>query len=146
MKHNVEGRSTIKKDRHGFWTCKLNEKEDFCLQNPYVYPRLVSQVCFMSEKLNQSWKVVLSHEPWSKRIVGEKAQHVFDACGALVCTEGMVPTRDGRTFHAHSQYDTEDLEVPLRHVGTTAPTAGAEADENAVYEDNQYEEDNYMLN
>ena len=72
VKQSAQGQITIRKDRHGFWICKLNEREDSRIENPYVFPTHVSQVFFIQDSRDPTWSIVLSHEPRSKRIVGEK--------------------------------------------------------------------------
>jgi hypothetical protein len=57
-----QGHANVKKDRFGFWTMGFEHREDEKLQNPYAFPKTVSQVFFMDNTRNPSWKVVLRHE------------------------------------------------------------------------------------
>jgi hypothetical protein len=49
-----EGQRTIKKDSSGFWTVKVNARH-----NPYVFPCAISQVFFMTDRLQLDWRVVI---------------------------------------------------------------------------------------
>ena len=145
VKQVVDGRRTVKKDRHGFWTCKLNEREDPTIHNPYVYPKLVTQVFFMSDKSSRDWKVILSHEPRSKRIIGEKEQQVFEATGASVYAEGMVPGIERRRHHARTEPNMSDLEVPLQQYHIINTEMQAQPNEDAIYDDDQYEDEHFAI-
>ena len=45
----VEGQCAVKRDRHGFWTCKLDVIKNSRTRNAYVYPGQVSPVFFMND-------------------------------------------------------------------------------------------------
>ena len=50
----VEGQSAVKRDRHGFWSCKLGEVDNSTTRNPFGYPSQVSPVFFMCDTRNPS--------------------------------------------------------------------------------------------
>lgn len=145
VSHVVEGRSAIKRDRHGFWTCRLGRKEDPAIKNPYVYPSHVSQVFFMGDQRNPEWKVVLAHEPRSKRIVGEKEQQIFGASGAPIHAEGMIPRAAIPRSRAATEAALPDLKVPYDQVEAINADIRAEQQVDAIYDDDQYEDEFYVL-
>ena len=71
VKHVSQDQSNIRKDKYRFWICKLHEREDHALRNPYVFPSRVAQVFFMNDQANPNWKVILLNEPRSQRVMGE---------------------------------------------------------------------------
>ena len=109
MKHMDEGRRTMQKDSHGFWTMLLKSKEDVLVHNPYVFPKLVSQLLFMDDANNPDWKVVILHEPCSRQIIGEKEQAMFGNTSASIPNSGLNFGSNGHLANA----DIEDLIVPL---------------------------------
>ena len=50
VKHTNQGERTIKKDRHGFWRCKLDEREHPTTKKPFIFLSHVAQVFFMSDQ------------------------------------------------------------------------------------------------
>ena len=77
-----QGRSSIKKDRYGFWTVKATAKEDWDFVNPFAYPEHISQVFFMADKVDPDVKVVIRSDVRSVRIVGERELPYFGASGS----------------------------------------------------------------
>ena len=112
MKHNVQGQSMIWKDRHMFWMCKLNEREDLAIENPYVFSIHVSQVFFMADSRDPIWSVVLSNEPCSRRIIGEKKQVIFAAKGAPISSNGMLPGDDAEPSQVGIESQVPEVEIP----------------------------------
>ena len=92
VKHTRQGQSMIKKDRHGFWMCKLDEREDLAAKNQFIFPSHVAQVFFISDQSSPDWKVILSNKPGSQRIIG-KHEYIFATCGASINIEGMLPSQ-----------------------------------------------------
>ena len=74
-----EGRRVVKKDQEGFWTVHFASREVRVKDNPYVFPGSVSQVFFMDDSLDPAWKVVLRHDPRSRRIEGDRDVMIFGA-------------------------------------------------------------------
>ena len=97
MKHFVQGHSTIKKDCHGLWMCKLDKREDPIVKNPYIFPCHVTQVFFMSDLSSPRWKVILSYEPRSHRIIGDREQQGIGASGSSIGMEDIL------SGHANTQ-------------------------------------------
>jgi hypothetical protein len=70
IKHSVSGRQTIKQDPGGFWTVSFGTMEDSNRVSPYIYPASCTQVYFVDDAVDPNWKVVVLHDPRSRRIVG----------------------------------------------------------------------------
>ena len=86
-----EGQATIKKDGSGFWMVKWTARQDSQRHNPYVFPCTISQVFFMSDRLQADWRVVLRHEARSRRRVDETQYVVFGAGGAAEEEDLVAP-------------------------------------------------------
>ena len=72
----------MKKDQYGFRIVHYLSRKVRPKDNPYVYPRSVSQVFFVSDTVDTAWKVVLRHDPRSIRIQGDREIHIFGASGS----------------------------------------------------------------
>ena len=83
MKSTDQGRAAVRKDRLGFWSVLYNSRDNRHQQNPYVFPSSVSQVYFMQDSLNPSWRVVLYHEPRSRRVTEEKEFLDIEVAGEI---------------------------------------------------------------
>lgn len=70
LKHEDEGRSSLKKESMGFWTCKFTAREDRCRINSFLYPVNANQVFFIEDVLSPGWKIILRHEPRGRRVGG----------------------------------------------------------------------------
>ena len=81
MKPIDQGRSAVRKDRLGFWSMLYDARTRNPGHNPFVYPSTVSQVYFMDEDRNPGWKVVLHHEPRSRRVTQDREFIDIDAAG-----------------------------------------------------------------
>ena len=86
---NQHGRSTIKKDRYGFWTVKTSAREDSDFVNPFAYLENISQVFFMADRVDLNLQVVIRSDVRSVRIVGERDIPYFGASGS---EDGMLTT------------------------------------------------------
>ena len=112
IKSSDQGRRVVKKDRLGFWmvhyACRDSREKD----NPYVFPSSVSQVFFMDDQTDPSWKIVLRHDPRSKRLEGDREVHIFGASGSSMPTLSTrsigVSSRNGGQAE-HSEDATEEL-------------------------------------
>jgi hypothetical protein len=87
-----EGQRTIKKDSSGFQTMKLNARHIDATHDPYVFPCAVSQVFFMTNRLQPDWRVVIQYETQSRRRVDENHYIVFGAGGAAEEEELIAAT------------------------------------------------------
>ena len=81
IKSRDQGRRVIKKDPYGFWMVQYSCREVRAKDNPYVYPASVSQVFFIDDSCDPGWKVVLRHDPRSKRIEGDRVVQIFGSAG-----------------------------------------------------------------
>ena len=141
----VEGKSAVRKDRHGFWMCKLGEVDNSLTRNPFLYPSQVSPVFFMSDAQNPKWKVVLSYKPRTRRIVGEKKLETLGAVGAPTDSEGMLPS-DFFPIELEAEIEMEDLEIPFHHVEAVNVGMRLPVQIDDIYGDDQYEDDANDLN
>ena len=73
------------------YACREAREKD----NPYVYPSTVSQVFFVGDSVDPSWKVVLRHDPRSRRIEGDRDVHVFGASGSIRPTLSTASAGNG---------------------------------------------------
>ena len=89
-----QGHRTIKKEQHGFWTCKLDKRKDPITKNPFVFPSRVVQVLFVSDQSSPDWKVIIFHKPRSWKIIGEREQYVFARCGGSINVDDILPSYD----------------------------------------------------
>ena len=78
-----QGRRVVKKDQQGFWVVHFASREVRPKDNPFVFPASVSQIFFMDDSIDLAWKVVLRHDPWSKRIEGDRDVLIFGAASTL---------------------------------------------------------------
>ncbi|KAG0573584.1 hypothetical protein KC19_VG190800 [Ceratodon purpureus] len=62
LKHEDEGRSSLKYDNMRFWTCKFSAREDRRPINPFLYPVNAHQVFFLEDVISPGWKIILRHE------------------------------------------------------------------------------------
>ena len=114
IKTRDQGRRVVRKDSYGFWTVQFNCREISDKDNPYVYPGNVSQVFFIADAVDPAWKVVLRHDPRSKRMSGEREVHVFGATGSsrpILSTRSESHVAGSSTRARHAEFDAE--EVPL---------------------------------
>lgn len=81
IKSTEQGRAAIKKDRLGFWSVLFNARDRGPRLNPYVFPASISQVYFMDDGVHEGWKVVLRHDPRSRRVTEDKETLEFDSAG-----------------------------------------------------------------
>ena len=114
IKTRDQGRRVVKKDSYGFWTVHFSSRERSEKDNPYVYPSTVSQVFFVGDTADPAWKVVLRHDPRSKRVIGDREVHVFGAPGSsrpMLSTVSM-----SRQDPESSQSTAEGEEVPVEQI------------------------------
>ena len=81
IKSSDQGRAAIRKDRLGFWSVLYNARDRGPHVNPFVFPSNVSQVFFMEDGVDAEWKIVLQHEPRSRRVTEEKEFPDFVSAG-----------------------------------------------------------------
>lgn len=66
LKHTHEGRRSIKKDAHGFWTVLFTAREDPLACNSYIFPCSATQVFFVNDTRDPQLRAVVRHNPRSK--------------------------------------------------------------------------------
>lgn len=105
IKSRDQGRSVIKRDQYGFWTVLYNAR-DAPNENPYVYPAAISQVFFMEDPRNPEWRVVIKHEPRTRRIIGDREVTQFSAAGTSAPDhrDAHPPRRYGRRSGSRYNY------------------------------------------
>ena len=133
-----QGRRVVKKDIHGFWTVYYTSRELRDKDNPFVYPGTVSQVFFIADSVDPAWKVVLRHDPRSKRIQGELDVQVFSAPGSVRPT---LSTRS-QPHASSSQIPTGDEEpevVPVEQFNAFV-LHEEQAGDLGHLDDNEYED------
>jgi hypothetical protein len=133
-----EGQATIKKDGSGFWMVKWTARQDGQRHNPYVFPCTISQVFFMSDRLQADWRVVLRHEARSRRRVDETQYIVFGAGGAVEEEDLVAPA-----VHRHRQNPVmEGDEVDVAVVRAIDATTNQPQDDSHLADlQYEYEED-----
>lgn len=131
---------TIRKDRFGFWTCNLNNRETRRSMNPFLLPMNAEQVYFMEDVLSPDWKIVLRHDPRARRIVGN-SEVAF----------GLNPTNTELDHQERSTEAPRDIsnsaevletvrQIPTSRVHELDATLNREEDD-AHFDDNEYEDD-----
>ena len=140
-----QGRRVVKKDPQGFWVVHFASREVREKDNPYVFPGTVSQVFFMDDSIDPAWKVVLRHDPRSKRIEGDRDVFIFGAAGSL------RPTLSSRSAAVSSSAfgrgeAVDDVGEELIADQVNAILHGVEhADDERHYDDTQYEDEFEIL-
>ena len=141
IKTRDQGRRVIRKDPYGFWLVQFSCREPSQKENPYVFPENVSQVFFVSDAADPAWKVVLRHDPRSKRIQGEREIHVFGAPGS---TRPTLSSRSGPALNAGSSrtsnIDNVEEEVPWEQFNAFVRDE-EQADDEGHFEDTQFEDE-----
>ena len=140
IKSSDQGRRVVKKDPLGFWIVQYASRETRRKDNPYVYPSAVSQVFFIDDSIDSSWKVVLRHDPRSKRIEGDKDILVFGAAGSARPT---LSTRSGAHLQANAFQNAREKrpeEVPPDQFNSLVRADENPEDESHL-EDTQYEDE-----
>ena len=103
------GRTTIKKDRYGFWTVKSSARGDPNMQNPFAYPEHINQVYFMTDHRDPDALVVIKNDIRSVRVVGERDSLYFGASGSedgnLLTTALPSVYGDSQPADAMPQFD-----------------------------------------
>ena len=140
IKSRDQGRRVVRKDQYGFWLVQYNCREITEKHNPYVFPSTVSQVFFVADSADPSWKVVLRHDPRSKRIQGEQEVHVFGATGSsrpTLSTRSVTHASGSRSGIRQADMDAEEVppERFMAHV-----QGEEEADDEGHFEDTQFED------
>lgn len=136
LKHVDHGCRTIKKDAAGFWTCRFDARGGEARRNSFVLPANVSQVFFVEDTRDPEWRVVVFHEPRSKRVTGGDAHERFEADRDEMDFETPCPAT---TEDTHMERG-EPLPVPLEQVRSIDAQIHM-LDDDAIFEDTQYEED-----
>lgn len=136
IKSRDQGRRVVRKDSYGFWMVQYSCREAPESDNPYVYPSNVSQVFFVTDAADPAWKVVLRHDPRSKRIQGDREVHFFGAAGS---TRPTLSTRSsGHIGSTSGQSNLSDAEeVPLERFNAFLREEGR-ADDEAHLDDTQF--------
>ena len=141
IKSRDQGRRVVKKDPFGFWTVQYQSRERRAKDNPYVYPANVSQVFFIEDSIDPSWKVVLRHDPRSKRIEGDRVIQIFGAAGysrpTLSTRSATTQEQPTSPVHAHA-VDIE--EVPIEQFEAYLQEEERPDDERHL-DDTQYEDE-----
>lgn len=92
IKKQDQGRRTIRQDALGFLTVLYGCREDPEHDNPFVFPSSVSQVFFVEDGGNREWKIVIKHEPRSRRVVYSSDTDFVVAMDAELPLEAALPT------------------------------------------------------
>ena len=141
IKTRDQGRRVVRKDSSGFWLVQYQCREILEKDNPYVFPQTVSQVFFISDALDSAWKVVLRHDPRSRRIQGEREVHIFGASGSGRPT---LSSRSGPavagTSSAALGVDIAGEEVPWEQFNAYVREE-EHADDEGHFEDTQFEDE-----
>lgn len=140
MKAEWVKRDMLRRDRMGFWTCKLDSREDRKRLNPYILPLNVEQIFFMEDVITPGWHVVLRHEPRARRVVGSSTA----AFGYGPDDSFLDHFRRGRhgSTGINSGLNGEGIqrEVPSSRVAELEVNLTREEDD-SHYDDNQYQDD-----
>lgn len=91
IQHLNQGRHAIRKDPAGFWTCRFNAREDETRKNPFILPANASQVFFVEDLREPESRVVVFHEPRSRRVIGSDAHDPNSSYGKEMALETPLP-------------------------------------------------------
>lgn len=126
----------LKKDRMGFWSCKLDVREDRRRMNPFMLPVNVEQVFFIEDVLSPGWNVVLRHEPRARRIVGNSELAFSHAPIHSEFAEIGQVTADRSSIDEQEQV----RQVPLARVLELDANL-TRGEDDSHFDDNEYEDD-----
>ena len=141
MKVEWVNQESLRKDRMGFWMCKLGVRGGRGRINPYILPLNAEEVFFMEDVVTPDWKIVLRHEPRARRIFGD-SNSAFNHNPADTAMENIA----GASAGGGNASDTGDIgeqprQVPLARVQELdVHMTREEADSH--YDDNEYKDDN----
>lgn len=136
IEHLNQGRRTIRKDPAGLWTCFFNAREDGTRKNPFILPANSSQVFFVEDMRDPEWRVVVFHEPRSRRVFGRDAHDPFRSYGEETALETPLP----EVMNPASITPGEPQEVLLAEVHSIDARLSLAVDE-AMFDDTEYEEE-----
>lgn len=136
MKHFDQGRRCIKRESHGFWTVLYDAREDPQRRNRFILPRNASQVFFINSEQEPGRKVVILHEPRSRRVLGHMDQSFLGVGGTEMALETPLEFIDEQSGQARGALEL----VPNEQVDEINATLGMAVDEE-VFEDTQFVEE-----
>lgn len=110
--------------------------------NPYIYPASVSQVFFMEDPHHPEWKVVIRHEPRTRRVIGDREDIDFGARG----TDTDYGVNDDRSYPADDEQSElgNAIEVPIEVYNNLAAQVEDAYDDRHL-DDTQYEDEVEIL-
>lgn len=91
LQHVHQGQRCIKRDPYGFWTANINLREEPHRRNRFILPKLATQVFFMDDPTEVGRKMVIVHEPRSRRVFGSDDQPFAAPNGADLDLEIPLP-------------------------------------------------------
>jgi hypothetical protein len=142
IKHNVHGRQTIKQDVAGFWTICFGVREEANRVSPYIYPATYMQVCFVDDAIDPTWKVMVLHDPRSRRIVGVRRQMMFGSASGNLDVEVLPPLglylSEGN--HQFGGQDADLVVVPYASVQTVDAEMTLDSEDNDFNDEEDEEE------
>lgn len=127
IKQTDQGRRAIKRDNLGFWSVLFSAREDSSRKNPFVLPANVTQCFFVDDQRDPNWKVVVLHEPRSRRIIGSR-DSVAD--GADFALETPIPEESDQGNVARGI----PQEISLEDVQVIDGALAADVDESVFYD------------
>ena len=139
IKSTDQRRAAIRKDRLRFWSVLYNARDRGANVNPFVFPGAVSQVYFIEDGLDSNWKIVVRHDPRSRRVTQEKESFDFESAGTTYPLPTIDSPDDEATITKESHVPTEDVMVDADVVRTLVEQCGTSEDDtfldDADYED-----------
>ena len=100
----------------------------------------------MVDQQAQKWKVILPHGSQSRRSVSAIVCNVLGAAGSRIDSEGMVSGDNNSPLHSEVHNAVNDLEIPFQHVEAPNASMSVPVEVDAIFEDDQYEDDPIFLN
>ena len=140
MKADWVKREMLRRDRMGFWTCKLDVREERRQMNPYILPMNAEQVFFLEDVITPGWQVVLRHEPRARRVVGSTTSAFGYGPKDSFEDHFRRSTQGHASRNAGSSGEGHEREVPLARIAELEANLTREEDD-SHYDDNEYEDD-----
>lgn len=137
LKHFNQGRRCIMKNAYGFWTVVFEAREERHRRNRFILPELASQVFFVEPPAGVGEKVVIVHEPRSRRVFGGDDQPNYVRNGVDLALEIPLP----ELRQAGMPHRGAPREVPISHVQNIDANL-AEPIDDAIFDDTQFVDEN----
>ncbi|KAG0593628.1 hypothetical protein M758_UG005100 [Ceratodon purpureus] len=136
MKADKVKQEMVHKEWMGFWTCKLDVRDDHRRINPFILPTTF----FLEDVITQDWSIVLRHEPRSRRIIENTVGAFEYSEGHEILSHLERPIRDSVGRNLLERRSAIAREVHVARVAKLDANLTRTKDD-SHYDDNKYEDE-----